>query len=102
MRNDRFLYADVGVRKNILNLLLCYNPSYLKLALEIMYSQVLMITGDTEACLSRFLEEVYFVDIYLWNKLYYFSLFFDYFVSFQSVCSLMLVLQKNIQASKKE
>jgi hypothetical protein len=52
----------VGVRQNLLNLLMCYDPAYLKLALEVAYHQILVFSlGTEEASLSKFVEKVCFV-----------------------------------------
>lgn len=37
IRADKHLYADLGVRQNVTNLLTCYNPIYLKWALEAIF-----------------------------------------------------------------
>lgn len=59
MRADRFLYSDVGVRQNLLNLLMCYDSAYMKLALETVYRQILVFSlGTEEASLSKFIEKV--------------------------------------------
>lgn len=58
VRTDRFLYSDVGVRQNLLNLLMCYDPAYLKMSLEVIYHQILVFSGSEEANLSKFVEKV--------------------------------------------
>jgi hypothetical protein len=58
IRPDRWLYANSGVRHNVLNLITCYNPLYLRLALEVIYSEVFVIPGDLEHFLIKFIEEV--------------------------------------------
>ena len=39
VRADRELWADVGTRHNIANLLLCYHPAWLRLGLEALYAR---------------------------------------------------------------
>lgn len=38
IRSDRLLYADVGVRQNIVNLIMCYDQEYLHLAVSVLFA----------------------------------------------------------------
>jgi abnormal spindle-like microcephaly-associated protein len=38
IRSDRLLYADVGVRQNIVNMLLCYEARYLTLTMSVLFA----------------------------------------------------------------
>jgi abnormal spindle-like microcephaly-associated protein len=55
IRDDKLLWADMGVRQNIINLLLCYSEPYLALGLEIMYNQV--INDQSSKNLSKFITQ---------------------------------------------
>ncbi len=60
IREDRALYADLGVRANVTNLLLCYNPIWLLMGLETLYSEQIHIAkADTmTSTLSKFINKV--------------------------------------------
>ncbi len=58
VRVDKALWTDVGIRQNIVNLLLCYNPKWLHLALEITIGENIPLAGQSEDCISTILQKV--------------------------------------------
>jgi abnormal spindle-like microcephaly-associated protein len=62
IRRDRLVHADVGIRQNIVNLLMCYSPQWLKLGLEVLYSTIIPKSSDSTK-LGRFITSVGYVSV---------------------------------------
>ena len=61
VREDRALHADVGVREIVVSLLLCYEPHWLKLGLEMVTGEELPTKNGKSAqvaLLRKFILEV--------------------------------------------
>ena len=62
MRNDRQVHMDVGLKQELLQLLLCYNPLWLRLGLETVFAELILlssnsdITGITQYIIYRLLS----------------------------------------------
>ena len=62
VRTDRELYADLGLRSEIINMMMSYNPVWLRLGLEITYGEVIPMTKKAlqdagRSALKVFLKE---------------------------------------------
>ena len=56
IRKDKQINKDIGMKQKILSLLLSYNPLWLRIALETVYGEVLMLNGNSDILgISRFL-----------------------------------------------
>ncbi|XP_013789036.1 abnormal spindle-like microcephaly-associated protein homolog [Limulus polyphemus] len=55
IRKDKALHADVGIKQNILDMLLCYNPLWLRIGLETVYGEIINVQSNADVVgLSRF------------------------------------------------
>ena len=56
IRSDRKVHADLGLKQGILDMLLCYNPLWLRIGLEAVYGEVVPVLSNTDVYgLSRFI-----------------------------------------------
>eukprot|EP00795_Rhopilema_esculentum_P010190 gene10190-18862_t len=57
IRTDRQVDADLGVRKHIADMLLSFNPLWLRIGLEVVYGEIIpMPSSERVALLSRFIH----------------------------------------------
>ncbi|CAK1595962.1 unnamed protein product [Parnassius mnemosyne] len=69
IRNDRNLHLDVGLQKVIMELLLSYNPLWLRIGLEAIYGLVLPLKSNSDIeGLTTFIIQRMFKNPYLKNK----------------------------------
>eukprot|EP00057_Strongylocentrotus_purpuratus_P032518 XP_787918.3 PREDICTED: abnormal spindle-like microcephaly-associated protein homolog isoform X1 [Strongylocentrotus purpuratus] len=55
VRSDKMLHADLGIKQELLNLILCYNPLWLRIGLETTYGELLPIQDNSDVYgMSRF------------------------------------------------
>ncbi|XP_054761637.2 abnormal spindle-like microcephaly-associated protein homolog [Lytechinus pictus] len=55
IREDKMLHADLGIKQELLNLILCYNPLWLRIGLETIYGELLPIQDNSDVYgMSRF------------------------------------------------
>ncbi|XP_052220933.1 abnormal spindle-like microcephaly-associated protein homolog [Dreissena polymorpha] len=55
VRKDKMLHADLGAKQRVLDMLLSYNPLWLRIGLETIYGEVVMLQSNTDVYgLSRF------------------------------------------------
>ncbi|KAL8625929.1 hypothetical protein ACOMHN_012521 [Nucella lapillus] len=55
VRRDRMIHADIGLKQKILDLLLSYNPLWLRIGLETVYGEVLPVHTNSDVIgMSRF------------------------------------------------
>ncbi|XP_015522413.1 protein abnormal spindle isoform X1 [Neodiprion lecontei] len=63
IRQDRDLHKDIGLQKLILELLLCYNPLWLRISLEAIYGETIPLNSNNDIIrLSKFLLTRFFAD----------------------------------------
>ncbi|XP_046339131.2 abnormal spindle-like microcephaly-associated protein homolog isoform X2 [Haliotis rufescens] len=56
VRRDRMVHADIGIKQRILDMLLCYNPLWLRVGLETVYGEVLPLQSNSDVIgLSRYI-----------------------------------------------
>ncbi|XP_034979449.1 abnormal spindle-like microcephaly-associated protein [Zootoca vivipara] len=48
IRKDRHLWKDIGERQKILNWLLCYNPLWLRIGLEVVYGELIALESNSD------------------------------------------------------
>ncbi|KAF2352655.1 IQ motif EF-hand binding site [Trinorchestia longiramus] len=48
MRKDRQIHMDVGLKQQLLQLLLCYNPLWLRLGLETVFGELLLLQSNAD------------------------------------------------------
>ena len=48
IRKDKQINKDVGMKQSILSLVLSYNPLWLRIALETVYGEVIMLHGNSD------------------------------------------------------
>ncbi|KAK0096791.1 hypothetical protein PV326_004426 [Microctonus aethiopoides] len=66
IRQDRDLHRDIGLQKAILELLLSYNPLWLRIGLEVIYGETISLSSNNDLIgLTRFLITRFFSDPYL-------------------------------------
>ncbi|XP_063380821.1 protein abnormal spindle [Cydia fagiglandana] len=69
IRADRNLHLDVGLQKTIMELLLCYNPLWLRIGLEALYCLVLPLKSNSDIDgLTTFIIQRMFKNPFLKNK----------------------------------
>lgn len=69
VRTDRNLHLDVGLQRSILELLLCYNPLWLRIGLEVIYGLVLPLKSNSDIeGLTTFIVQRMFKNPFLKNK----------------------------------
>lgn len=69
IRNDRNLHLDIGLQKIIMELLLSYNPLWLRIGLEAIYRTVLPLKSNSDIeGLTTFIIQRMFKNPYLKNK----------------------------------
>lgn len=69
IRKDRDLHLDLGIQSAIMSLLLSYNPLWLRIGLETIYSTVIPLKSNSDLMgLSQFLLTRFFRDPYLLSK----------------------------------
>lgn len=69
VRSDKNLHLDVGLQKTILELLLCYNPLWLRIGLEVIYGLVLPLRSNSDIeGLTTFIVQRMFKNPFLKNK----------------------------------
>ncbi|XP_072172217.1 abnormal spindle-like microcephaly-associated protein homolog [Diadema setosum] len=55
VRGDKMLHADLGIKQELLNMILCYNPLWLRIGLETIYGELLPIQDNSDVYgISRF------------------------------------------------
>ncbi|XP_067661837.1 abnormal spindle-like microcephaly-associated protein homolog [Haliotis asinina] len=55
VRKDRMVHADIGIKQRILDMLLCYNPLWLRIGLETIFGEVLPLQSNSDVIgLSRY------------------------------------------------
>ncbi|XP_071499348.1 abnormal spindle-like microcephaly-associated protein homolog [Diadema antillarum] len=55
VRSDKMLHADLGIKQELLNMILCYNPLWLRIGLETIYGELLPIQDNSDVYgISRF------------------------------------------------
>ncbi|XP_012254838.2 protein abnormal spindle [Athalia rosae] len=63
IRQDRDLHKDIGLQKLVLELFLCYNPLWLRIALEAIYGETIPLNSNNDIIrLSKFLLTRFFSD----------------------------------------
>ncbi|XP_050415465.2 abnormal spindle-like microcephaly-associated protein homolog [Patella vulgata] len=56
VRKDRMLHADLGIKQKILDMLLCYNPLWLRIGLETIFGEMILLQSNNDVIgLSRFI-----------------------------------------------
>ncbi|XP_074655688.1 uncharacterized protein LOC141909201 [Tubulanus polymorphus] len=56
IRKDRKLHADVGIKQKILDLILSYNPLWLRIGMETIYGELLLLSSSSDVVgLSRYI-----------------------------------------------
>ncbi|KAF8774632.1 Abnormal spindle-like microcephaly-associated [Argiope bruennichi] len=56
IRKDRALHADLGIKKDLLEMLLSYNPLWLRIGLETIYGEMICLQSNSDILgLSRFI-----------------------------------------------
>ncbi|KAK7095184.1 hypothetical protein V1264_006629 [Littorina saxatilis] len=56
VRTDRMIHADIGIKQKILDMLLSYNPLWLRIGLETVYGEVLPVQSNNDVIgMSRFI-----------------------------------------------
>ncbi|ESO92879.1 hypothetical protein LOTGIDRAFT_232956 [Lottia gigantea] len=56
VRKDRMLHADLGIKQSILDMLLCYNPLWLRIGLETIFGEMILLQSNNDVIgLSRFI-----------------------------------------------
>ncbi|XP_035230468.1 abnormal spindle-like microcephaly-associated protein homolog, partial [Stegodyphus dumicola] len=56
VRKDRAIHADLGIKKTILEMLLSYNPLWLRIGLETIYGEIITLQSNCDVIgLSRFI-----------------------------------------------
>nr|KAG5712070.1 hypothetical protein BaRGS_020796 [Batillaria attramentaria] len=56
VRTDRMIHADIGIKQRILDMLLSYNPLWLRIGLETVYGEILQLHSNSDVIgLSRFI-----------------------------------------------
>ncbi|XP_071948699.1 uncharacterized protein [Antedon mediterranea] len=56
IRKDKHIHADYGIKENLLNMMLSYNPLWLRIGLETIYGEMLAIENNDDVVgLSRFI-----------------------------------------------
>ncbi|KAK0179815.1 hypothetical protein PV327_005531 [Microctonus hyperodae] len=66
VRQDRDLHRDIGLQKTILEILLSYNPLWLRIGLEVIYGETISLNSNNDLIgLTRFLITRFFSDPYL-------------------------------------
>ncbi|XP_055616188.1 protein abnormal spindle [Toxorhynchites rutilus septentrionalis] len=69
LRTDRDLHLDLVLQRNILELLLCFNPLWLRLGLEVTYGEEIELQSNRDVIgLSTFIVNRLFRDRYLESK----------------------------------
>lgn len=69
VRSDKNLHLNVGLQKTILELLLCYNPLWLRIGLEVIYGVVLPMKSNSDIDgLTTFIVQRMFKNPFLKNK----------------------------------
>ncbi|CAH2037736.1 unnamed protein product, partial [Iphiclides podalirius] len=69
IRNDRNLHLDIGLQKTIMELLLSYNPLWLRIGLEAIYGLVLPLKSNSDIeGLTTFIIQRMFKNPHLKNK----------------------------------
>lgn len=69
VRNDRDLHLDLSLQSTIMSFLLSYNPLWLRIGLETIYSTVITLKHNSDMMgLSQFLMTRFFRDPYLLSK----------------------------------
>ena len=62
IRTDKHLHADLGIRQNVVNLLLCYNITWLQLGLETIFDTNIVDVNESPnakiAAVSKFIMQV--------------------------------------------
>ncbi|KAK0073812.1 hypothetical protein PV325_009193, partial [Microctonus aethiopoides] len=66
IRQDRDLHRDIGLQKAILELLLSYNPLWLRIGLEVIYGEIIPLNSNNDLIgLTQFLIARFFSDPHL-------------------------------------
>lgn len=69
MRADRDLHLDIVLQRDILELLLCFNPLWLRLGLEVIYGELINMQNNADILsLSTFIVNRVFRDCYMEAK----------------------------------
>lgn len=69
MREDRNLHLDLVLQRGILELLLCFNPLWLRIGLEVVFGEEIPLTSNADVYgLTSFVLNRLFRDKYLENK----------------------------------
>lgn len=69
MRNDKHIHLDLGLQSEIMNLLLSYNPLWLRIGLETIYNVIIPMKSNSDVFgLSHFLMQRLFKDPQLITK----------------------------------
>lgn len=69
VRTDKNIHLDVGLQKSILELLLCYNPLWLRIGLEVIYGLVLPLKSNSDIeGLTTFIVKRMFKNPFLKSK----------------------------------
>ncbi|XP_041377587.1 abnormal spindle-like microcephaly-associated protein homolog [Gigantopelta aegis] len=56
VRKDRMLHADIGIKQRILDMLLCYNPLWLRIGLETVFGEILPLQSNSDIVgMSRYI-----------------------------------------------
>lgn len=66
IREDKNIHLDLGLQAEIMQLLLCYNPLWLRIGLETIYGETIPLSSNTDVIsLSKFLISRFFSDPFL-------------------------------------
>ncbi|KAK3735717.1 hypothetical protein QZH41_010154 [Actinostola sp. cb2023] len=58
IRPDKKMHADLGIKRNIVNMILSYNPLWLRIGLEITFGEILPVQSNSDVNgLTRFLTD---------------------------------------------
>lgn len=69
IREDRDLHLQIGLQQQVLDLLFSFNTLWLRLALEIVFGEIIPMTSNTDLFgLTRFIIDRMFKDTYLEKK----------------------------------